>query len=44
MLGLWLLGLISGYTAGGFIHVLVVVAVIVALVRAVQKRRVVHTP
>lgn len=43
MLGLWLLGVISGYTAGGLIHVLVAIAVVVALVRVIQKRRVVHT-
>jgi hypothetical protein len=35
---LWLLGLVSSYTMGGFIHFLLVVAVIVILVRVVQGR------
>ncbi|HZR45827.1 MAG TPA: lmo0937 family membrane protein [Candidatus Manganitrophaceae bacterium] len=38
---LWLLGLVSSYTMGGFIHVLLVVAVITVLVRVIQGRRVV---
>jgi hypothetical protein len=38
---LWLLGMISAYTLGGFIHILLVVAVIVLLVRVIQGRRVV---
>jgi hypothetical protein len=37
---LWLLGMVSSYTMGGFIHVLLVVAVIVLLVRIIQGRRV----
>lgn len=41
LLGLWLLGLISGYTAGGLIHVLLVIALVVLLVRFIQGRRVV---
>jgi hypothetical protein len=36
---LWALGLISGYTIGGFIHVLLVIALIVVVVRLVQGRR-----
>ncbi len=36
---LWLLGLVSGYTLGSFIHVLLVVAVIVILVRLISGRR-----
>lgn len=36
---LWLLGLVSSYTMGGFIHVLLVVAVIVVLVNLIQGRR-----
>lgn len=36
---LWLLGLVSSYTMGGFIHVLLVVAVVVILIRLVQGRR-----
>ena len=40
LLVLWLLGMVSSYTLGGFIHVLLVVAVIVLLVRVIQGRRV----
>jgi hypothetical protein len=36
---LWLLGMVSSYTMGGFIHVLLVVAVVVLLVRLLQGRR-----
>jgi hypothetical protein len=36
---LWLLGLVSSYTLGGLIHVLLVVAVLVILVRVIQGRR-----
>jgi hypothetical protein len=36
---LWLLGLVSSYTMGGFIHILLVVAVVVILVRLIQGRR-----
>ena len=36
---LWLLGLVSSYTMGGFIHVLLVVAVIVVLLNLIQGRR-----
>ena len=38
---LWLLGMVSSYTVGGMIHILLVLAVIVLLVRIVQGRRVV---
>jgi hypothetical protein len=37
---LWALGLVSSYTMGGFIHILLVVAIIVVLVNVVQGRRV----
>jgi hypothetical protein len=37
---LWLLGLVSSYTLGGFIHVLLVVAVVMILLRLIQGRRV----
>ena len=37
---LWLFGLLSSYTMGGFIHILLVVAVIMILVRLVTGRRV----
>ncbi len=36
---LWLLGLISGYTISGFIHVLLVIAIVVVLIRVIQGRR-----
>ncbi len=36
---LWLLGLVSGYAIGGFIHVLLVIALIVIVVRVIQGRR-----
>jgi len=38
---LWLLGLVSSYTMGGFIHLLLVLAVVVLLVRIIQGRRLV---
>jgi hypothetical protein len=41
LLVLWLLGLVTGTTLGGFIHVLLVIAVIVVIVRIIQGRRVV---
>ncbi len=37
---LWLLGLVSSYTIGGFIHILLVVAIIIILLRVIQGRRV----
>ena len=37
---LWLLGLVSSYTMGGFIHVLLVIAIVVVLVRIIQGRKV----
>ncbi len=40
LLVLWVLGLVTSYTMGGLIHVLLVVAVIVVLVRIIQGRRV----
>jgi Family of unknown function (DUF5670) len=40
LLVLWALGLVSAYTLGGFIHVLLVAAVILVLVRVIQGRRV----
>ena len=41
LLVLWGLGLVSSYTLGGFIHILVVAAVVLILVRLIQGRRVV---
>lgn len=37
---MWLLGLVSSYTMGGFIHILIVIAVIMVLVNVIQGRRV----
>ncbi len=37
---LWALGLVSGYTMGSFIHILLVLAVILILVRLIQGRRI----
>ncbi|MDP3743315.1 MAG: lmo0937 family membrane protein [Methylotenera sp.] len=39
LLILWVLGLVSSYTMGGLIHILLVVAVVVILVRVIQGRR-----
>jgi len=39
LLVLWVLGLVSSYTLGGFIHVLLVVAIIVFLIQVIQGRR-----
>lgn len=39
LLVLWLLGLISGYVIGGFIHILLVVAIVVVLIRIIQGRK-----
>ena len=41
---LWLLGLVSGYTMGNFIYVLLVIAIVLFLVRLVSGRRVVYGP
>ncbi len=38
---LWLLGLVTSYTLGGFIHILLVLAIVVILIRVIQGRRVV---
>jgi hypothetical protein len=37
---LWLLGLVSSYTMGGFIHILLVLAIVVVLINVIQGRRV----
>ena len=36
---LWVLGLVSAYTLGGFIHVLLVIAVVVIVIQIIQGRR-----
>jgi len=40
LLVLWALGLVTSYTMGGFIHVLLVIAVVVILINVIQGRRV----
>jgi hypothetical protein len=39
LLVLWLLGLVSSYTLGGFIHILLVIAVVVLIINLIQGRR-----
>jgi Family of unknown function (DUF5670) len=39
LLILWVLGLVTSYTIGGFIHILLVLAIIVILIRVIQGRR-----
>ncbi|HEY3351015.1 MAG TPA: lmo0937 family membrane protein [Thermoanaerobaculia bacterium] len=39
LLVLWLLGMVTSYTLGGFIHILLVVAIVVVLIRVIQGRR-----
>jgi hypothetical protein len=39
LLVLWLLGLVSSYTMGGFIHILLVLAVVILIINLVQGRR-----
>jgi len=39
LLVLWLLGLVTSYTMGGFIHILLVLAIVVVLIRVIQGRR-----
>ena len=41
LLVLWALGLVTSYTMGGFIHILLVLAVVVVLIRVIQGRRVI---
>jgi asparagine N-glycosylation enzyme membrane subunit Stt3 len=41
LIALWLLGFVSSYTMGGFVHVLLVIAVVVLLIRVIQGRRLV---
>lgn len=36
----WILGLVSSYTMGGFIHILLIIAVVMILMRVIQGRRV----
>ncbi len=39
LLVLWLLGLVSSYTMGGFIHLLLVIAVVILIINLIQGRR-----
>jgi hypothetical protein len=39
LLILWLLGLVTSYTLGGFIHLLLIIAIVVVLIRIIQRRR-----
>lgn len=41
LLILWALGLVSSYTMGGFIHILLVVAIVVVVIRVIQGKKVV---
>src|SRR3954454_24943007 len=44
LLVLWLLGVVTSYTLGGFIHVLLIVAVILAVMQLIQGRRALYEP
>lgn len=39
LIALWLLGLVSAYTMGGLIHLLLVIAIVIILIRVIQGRR-----
>ena len=39
LLVLWLLGMVSSYTLGGFIHILLIIAIAMVLIRIIQGRR-----
>jgi Family of unknown function (DUF5670) len=39
LLVLWLLGMVSSYTLGGYIHILIILAIAVVLIRVIQGRR-----
>jgi len=41
LLVLWLLGMVTSYTLGGFIHILLVLAVVAVLIRVIQGRRII---
>ena len=40
LLVLWALGLVTGYTIGNFIHILLVIAIIIVLIRVIQGRKI----
>ncbi|HEV3100209.1 MAG TPA: lmo0937 family membrane protein [Candidatus Udaeobacter sp.] len=39
LLVLWLLGIVSSYTLGGFVHILLVIAIVVLIIQLIQGRR-----
>jgi hypothetical protein len=41
LLILWVLGLVSGYTMGGFVHILLVIAVVILIINLIQGRKVI---
>lgn len=41
LLILWLLGLVSSYTINGYIHILLVIAIVVVLIRVIQGRKII---
>jgi hypothetical protein len=41
LIALWLLGLVTSYTMSGFIHILLVIAIVVVLIRVIQGRKIV---
>jgi len=41
LLVMWLLGMVSSYTMGGFIHILLIIAIVSLLIQVIQGRRVV---
>jgi hypothetical protein len=41
LLVLWVLGLVTSYTMGGFVHILLVIAIVVVIIRVIQGRKVV---
>lgn len=40
LLVLWVLGMVSSYTMGGFIHILLVIAVVVLIIRLIQGKKI----
>lgn len=40
LLILWVLGLVSSYTLGGYIHILLIIAVVILLIRLIQGRKI----
>jgi hypothetical protein len=43
LIALWLLGLVTSYTMGGFIHILLVIAIVVVLLRAIRGQNIFGT-